>query len=47
MLEKLDGRSKQVFDIVTDDKLWINNNDPESKQQLAIWIVEKRIGQQK
>ena len=39
MLEKFNnGKSKQVYDIVTGDKSWIYQFDPEAKLQSSIWI---------
>ena len=39
MLEKFDnGKSKQVYDIVTGDESWIYQVDPETKRQSSVWI---------
>ena len=39
MLRKFDGgRSPRVGDIVTGDKTWVCQYDPETKQQSAVWV---------
>ena len=39
MLRKLDaGRSPHVWDIVTGDETWVYQYDPETKQQLEVWV---------
>ena len=39
MLRKIDGRkSPRVWVIVTGDETWIYQNDPETKQQLEVWV---------
>ena len=39
MLRKFDGgRSSSVWDIVTGDATWVDQYDPETKQQSAVWV---------
>ena len=39
MLRKFDGgRSPRVCDIVTGDKAWVYQYDPETKQQSVVWV---------
>ena len=39
MLRKLDrGRSPRVWNIVTGDKTWVYQYDPETKQRSAAWV---------
>ena len=39
MLRKFDGgRSPRVWDIVTGDKTWVYQHDPETKQQSEVWV---------
>ena len=39
MLGKFDGgRSPRVWDIVTEDETWVYQYDPDTKQQLAVWV---------
>ena len=33
-----EGRSPCVWDIVTGDKIWVYQYDPETKQQSAVWV---------
>ena len=40
MLKKFDGgRSKHVYDIITDDESWFYYYDPETKRQSQVWVV--------
>ncbi len=40
MLEKFDcGRSKRVYDIITDDESWFYYYDPETKRQSQVWFA--------
>ena len=40
MLQKFEGvRSNRVWDIVTGDETWMVQYDPETKQQLAVWVL--------
>ena len=39
MLRKFDGgRPPRFWDIVTGDKTWVYQYDPETKQQSAVWV---------
>jgi len=40
MLEKFDGgRSKRVYDVITDDESWFYYYDPEMKRQSQVWVA--------
>ena len=39
VLRKFDrGRSPRVWDIVTGEETWVYQYDPETKQQLVVWV---------
>ena len=41
MIKKYDrGASKHVYDMVTSDESWIYAYEPESKQQLTVWVFQ-------
>ena len=37
-LRKFDGGRSRVWDIVKGDETWVYQYDPETKQQLAVWV---------